>query len=183
MLEALLEDSDEEAVEGITKKPARRNKDRHATYMRFWRTITENKAGKTPEQVLAQAKAAKGNSKVGRGMFTYWFEEWQQAGGDWLKSTIMVNFLKSKSERKIGTWVDMTEADLMEKYKEESVINLVRARCLCASQARRIVCSEPPFRVRDVSLENARSTCVETVGGQACTCVALLRISGCVAPR
>lgn len=60
-------------------------------------------------------------------MFTYLFEEWQQAGGDWLKSAIMVNFLKSKSERKIGTWVDMTEADLMDKYKDELVINLVRA--------------------------------------------------------
>lgn len=65
MLAALLEDSDEEAAEGITKAPVRRNKDRHATYMRFWRTITENKAGKTPEQVLAKSQRCQGQRQDG----------------------------------------------------------------------------------------------------------------------
>jgi hypothetical protein len=116
--------SDDEDTTGA-KKNATTNKRQagtHATYMRFWRTINENKAGRTPEPVIAKARAAKSSGKSGRGMFTYLFEEWQQAGGDWMRSTIMINHLKEKSQRRIGKWKDMTEAQLVEKYGDEALV-------------------------------------------------------------
>ena len=144
LLEALIDEQDGEtkaatphagAADG--KPTKKRRGERHAKYMRFYRSITTS-TKKTPPCVLEKVAALNADEGMTtRGKLLFLYEDWAQAVEDWGRSTLVINHFRKSSQKKRGALKWMNEGDLLAKYhgNKEAVADLV-TRKLAANQTR-----------------------------------------------
>jgi len=98
--------------------------DARAKYMRFWRSLT-TAARKTPPEVLAKYEEFQKDKENMRGQLTVLFEDFSQSGEDWKRSTIMQNTVLSKTRMKRGRLAWLTKKQLINKYNDEPLANMI----------------------------------------------------------
>lgn len=97
--------------------------DPHAMYMRFFRSLWLNKSPdkKAPPEVIAQALHAKG-SRHATGVL---YEQFLQARGDWLATSLMLNVRQVKGLKKTGKAKWWDKNGMLERYSAEDVQDLI----------------------------------------------------------
>jgi hypothetical protein len=113
----LLEEEDRRTANLATRK-----REAHNKYMRFWRSLT-TASRKTPPEVLAKYEEFKQSKE--RGQLTLLFEDFSQAGEDWQRSTIVQNMKLSMSHMRRGRVNWFTRKQLIKKYDDEGVANMI----------------------------------------------------------
>ncbi|CAE7751733.1 unnamed protein product [Symbiodinium sp. CCMP2592] len=105
----------------------------HARYMRFSRSLT---SGRTPKEVRKLA-----DRDLDSDQRNFLFEHWLQANENWNASKLLVTLKNKSGKKKVGLRRWLTKADLLQKYKDEEVVQAiidakVNDKELCKTQVR-----------------------------------------------
>ncbi|CAE7485612.1 unnamed protein product [Symbiodinium sp. CCMP2592] len=105
----------------------------HARYMRFSRSLT---SGRTPKEVRKLA-----DRDLDSDQRNFLFEHWLQANENWNASKLLVTLKNKSGKKKVGLRKWLTKADLLQKYKDEEVVQAiidakVNDKELCKTQVR-----------------------------------------------
>ena len=88
--------------------------------MRFWRSVQPGPGrSKAPPTVVEKASSFKKK----RGGLLALFENWLQSKEDWGKSCIVQRLTKGRSERYRGRFKWLTHDELLQRYKDEHVVD------------------------------------------------------------